>query len=268
MSLIPTLASATNDISRTDLAKEFMQKYQIEDSVLSQSDPDFFHIYNNLIYGDVLSKLDLSDRLKGISYITTIVSLGITDKIYDATNLALKLGVSALEIKDLVYQCAAYIGIEKVRVALPFINKAMLDNNIKLPLKSTATTNEDTRFDVGKKIQVNTYGERLKNIHENTPKDEFYLQVYNLSAYCFGDFYSRSALEMKDRTLITVVAISTLGGQESQLRSHINTALKLGISKRDLLGALSVANPFIGYPRTLTALGIIREESKKIMETK
>ena len=269
--LLPVLAlslcacaasAATGD--RVQIAQDLKAKYGITHADLDATDPDFVKIYDNLLYGDVLGKVELNDRYKGFAYITTLVSLGINDKLYEATIIALDLGVTPVELKDIVYQCAPYVGIEKVKSALPYINKALTDKGVKLPLPSTATTSEETRFAVGKQIQVDTYGPSFKQIHEQTPADEFYLQVYNLSSYCFGDFYSRSALAMPEREFITVLMIATLGGQEPQLRSHIPTALKIGVSKQDLIGGLSIANPFIGYPRTLTALGIVREESAKL----
>lgn len=258
-----TSITYAQDMSRINIANENIIKYQIIHSDLSINDPDFAQIYERLLYGDVLGKVKLSNRYKGLAYIVAVVSTAPFDKAYEACKIALDLGVTPLELKEAVYQCAPYVGIEKVKGALPYINKAMLNLGINLPLKSTATTNEYTRFDVGKKIQIDTYGQRLKNIHNNTPPDEFYLQVYNLSAYCFGDFYSRAALNMKDREIITCIMIASLGGQEAQLKSHIQAAFKEGASKEELIGTLSVLNPFIGYPRTLSALAIIREESNK-----
>ena len=42
-----------------------------------------------------------------------------------------------------------------------------------------------------------------------------------LSAMCFGDFYTRGALDVKTRELITLCVLAALGGCENQLRSHV-----------------------------------------------
>lgn len=262
MTVLTVSSAAAADQDRVAIAQMNKDRFAVKHVMMDKNDPDFAKIYDNYLYGDILGKTKLDDRLKGLINLTVLTSTSNIHKLYEATNIALKFGVKPEEIKDAVYQCAPYVGIEKVALALEPINNALKDNGISLPLPSTATVTEENRFEVGKKIQVDTYGERLKNIHENTPEDEFFLQVYALSSYCFGDFYSRSALNMKDRELLTVAMIASLGGQETQLKSHIGASFSEGATKEELLGVITVCMPHIGFPRTLIALGLIREFNK------
>lgn len=49
------------------------------------------------------------------------------------------------------------------------------------------------------------------------------------------------------------------GGCEPQVRAHVGGNAAVGNGKQTLLAALSVCIPYIGFPRTLNALGCISE---------
>ena len=66
-------------------------------------------------------------------------------------------------------------------------------------------------------------------------------------------------LDLRQRELITFIAIASLGGCEPQLKAHAAANIAVGNTRQDLLDAVTVALPYIGYPRTLNALGCINE---------
>ena len=88
-----------------------------------------------------------------------------------------------------------------------------------------------------------------------------HIQDY-LSAYCFGDFYTRKTLDLKMRELITFCAIITLGGCEAQAKSHAAANLRVGNTREMLIGVVTQCLPFIGFPRTLNALSCIDSAGK------
>ena len=88
-----------------------------------------------------------------------------------------------------------------------------------------------------------------------------HIQDY-LSAYCFGDFYTRKTLDLKMRELITFCAIITLGGCEAQAKSHAAANLRVGNTREMLIGVVTQCLPFIGFPRALNALSCIDSAGK------
>ena len=78
-----------------------------------------------------------------------------------------------------------------------------------------------------------------------------------LAANCFGDYYTRKVLNMQERELLTFAAIISLGGADPQARGHVAANLKVGNTRKQLLDVITVALPYIGYPRTLNALAAI-----------
>ena len=93
-------------------------------------------------------------------------------------------------------------------------------------------------------------------MNESTPEDLKHINYY-LSSNCFGDYYTRQILNLKERELITFTALITLGYCDPQVRAHINGNLSVGNTRQDLLDAVTIALPYIGYPRTLNAIAAI-----------
>ena len=156
--------------------------------------------------------------------------------------------------------CGHIIVLERPK-ALKAIHKAdkvFRKAGISLPVKSMKKTDENNRFNEGLKVQETIFGERIRRMHENAPENQKHIQNY-LSAMCFGDFYTRDGLDIKMRELLTLCILSALGGCENQLRSHIEGNLSAGNDKDIMIEAVTQCMPYIGFPRTLNALGCINE---------
>ncbi|WP_395538286.1 carboxymuconolactone decarboxylase family protein [Lactiplantibacillus pentosus] len=80
-----------------------------------------------------------------------------------------------------------------------------------------------------------------------------------LADNCFGDYYTRKGLDAKTRELITFAMLISLGGADPQVKGHIRNNVTVGNDKDTLLSTITVLLPFIGYPRTLTALNLLNE---------
>lgn len=81
----------------------------------------------------------------------------------------------------------------------------------------------------------------------------------DLSAYCFGDFYTRKFLPIHERELLTFSILASQGGCEGQVKAHVGGNATVGNGKEVLLAALTVCLPYIGFPRTLNVLSCINE---------
>jgi len=80
--------------------------------------------------------------------------------------------------------------------------------------------------------------------------------------FAFGDIYCRPGLDLKQRQLVTIASLTTLGGCEPQLNGHINAALNVGLSPEEVVEAIMHCSPFTGFPRVVYAINV----AKKIFE--
>ncbi|WP_134684859.1 carboxymuconolactone decarboxylase family protein [Brevibacillus migulae] len=74
----------------------------------------------------------------------------------------------------------------------------------------------------------------------------------------FGDIYSREGLDLKQRQLVTIASLTTLGGCEPQLTVHINAALNVGLSPKEIVEAIMHCSPYTGFPRVLNAMFVAK----------
>lgn len=74
----------------------------------------------------------------------------------------------------------------------------------------------------------------------------------------FGDIWERKELSKRDRSLITVAALIALYRPE-QLRFHLEKALDNGLTKEELVGAITHLAFYSGWPNAMTAIMIAKE---------
>ncbi|MBH0119671.1 carboxymuconolactone decarboxylase family protein [Rhodococcus sp. CX] len=77
-------------------------------------------------------------------------------------------------------------------------------------------------------------------------------------SFAFGDIYSRTSLSRQEQTLVTISTLVALG-TEPQLKLHINVGFNVGLTKEKIVGALIQCIPYIGFPRVLNALTLLKE---------
>ncbi|MGN1182797.1 MAG: carboxymuconolactone decarboxylase family protein [Faecalibacillus sp.] len=232
---------------------------QLNDEEFFIDDPELQEIMKKYIYGDVYhhGTLDLSIRELILIVVNTVNQTMTSLKQHVLS--ALKCQVEPGIIKEAIYQCVPYIGMGKVEESLHMVNLLFKENNISFPLKPMSTVHEDNRFDKGFDVQSEAFGrEHIQANHNQAPQELKHIQNY-LSAYCFGDFYTRKGLNLKQRELLTFVMLATLGGCENQLRAHIQANLHVGNDKKVLIETITQCQPYIGFPRTLNAIALINE---------
>ncbi len=118
-------------------------------------------------------------------------------------------------------------------------------------------TDED-RLAKGIEVQTAIFGDVIAKMHADVAENEKALMIRDLSGFCFGDFYTRFGLSIADRELVTFSAIAGLGGCEPQLKAHTAACAKEGLTRQNLIDALEIAVPFLGFPRTLNALAVVK----------
>ena len=224
---------------------------------LQATDPELDDIFSNFTkevqeYG----ALDIKPRLM-VTLASNIASQAQAE--YRITlESALNEGIAPIEIKEILYQSVAYAGMAKVRNFIGITNDILLARGVRLPLEEQSVVSSETRFNKGLELQKSIFGERIEQMHKNAPDNQKHIQRY-LSANCFGDYQTRSGLNVKTRELITFSILVSLGGCESQVKSHIQGNANVGNNKDTLLAVVTQLLPFIGYPRTLNAIACLNE---------
>lgn len=222
------------------------------------TDPEFQDILSRFIFGEVFYQGNLDDKQRELITLVVLATNQTFPQFKAHVEAALNVGLTPVEIKEAIYQCAPYIGFPKTLNAIHEMNGVFEAKNIALPIESQQQADEETRFDKGLSVQVEIFGEVIAKMRETAPANQKHMQDY-LSAFCFGDFYTRKGLDLKTRELLTFCIVSSLGGAEGQVKSHVQGNKNVGNDKETLITAITHCLPYMGFPRTLNALNCINE---------
>jgi 4-carboxymuconolactone decarboxylase len=228
------------------------------ESVFCRTDPEFMERFANFAFDEVIEKVDLDDRTRYLGWLATLLGCQGVDEFRSILPVALRDGVTPVEVKEVVYQAVAYLGIGCVRPFMKVVNEVLEAQGIELSLPPQANTEptRESRLAAGEQAQVDIFGEAMRGFKDKGHPDYPHINEW-LVSNCFGDWYTRGGLDLRDRELVTFCYIAAQGGCDSQLRGHAAGNLSVGNTRELLIRVISSNLPFIGYPRTLNALAAL-----------
>lgn len=250
----------------TDFAQRYKEKmFPGVPCGFMEPDPEFMARYSNFAYDEVLNQpgQGLDDKTRFLAILATLLGCQGIDFYRSMLKAALQFGVTPVEAKEVVYQAVAYLGMGRVLPFLRATNEILMDLGISIPLEGQATTTMETRLAAGNQVQVDIFGEQMRNFWESEPEESRHINVW-LAENCFGDYYTRTGLDYRQREMITFCFLMAQGGCEPQLISHVEGNMRIGNEKAFLIRVISQCLPFIGYPRSLNALRCVNEVAERM----
>ena len=227
-------------------------------STLQNTDPEFIEIFDNFAFDEVAGHGNLDTRTRVLMILGATIASQALLEFKVMLGAALHVGVSPVEIKEVLYQSVPYVGIAKALDFIHATNEMLQSKGITLPLEGQSTTSPETRYEKGLRVQKEVFGEIIDKMYTESPKDQMHIQKY-LSANCFGDYYTRTGLNTKTRELLTFAMLISMGGAEPQVKGHVQGNINVGNNKETLLSVVTQLLPYIGYPRALNAIRCLNE---------
>ena len=257
-----TTVTTSKNINLTETAiKNHEELWPGYDSKATMTDPELIEIFDNWAFDEVIAQSNIDTKTRVMMIMGSCIAQGAFIEYKMFVNAALNVGVTPVEIKEVLYQSVAYVGIAKVIDFLYVTNEIVHERGIELPLEGQSTATPENRETKGLELMKVIFGERIADMRKNAPEDQKHIQ-YNLAANCFGDYYTRKGLGIKIRELLTYSILISMGGTDLQVRGHIQGNLNVGNDRETLIGITTQLLPYIGYPRTLNALNAINEIEK------
>lgn len=262
----------------SDFAKAYHDKmFPGYESKFLQTDPEFIERFDNFAFDEVVhmplpeGAEPIDDVTRHMAILAVLLGCQGIDEFKAMVPAAMNFGVTPVQIKEIVYQAVAYLGIGRLFPFLKTVNEVFETKGITLPLEGQSTTSAEADDDgkdlknrrvAGTKAQVDIFGEGMREFYKSGQEDSRHIN-YWLADNCFGDYYTRNGLSLAQRELVTFCYIYAQGGCEAQLEGHMAANLRMGNDKNVLLQVISHCIPFIGYPRTLNALRIINKVTEE-----
>ena len=222
---------------------------------LWKNDLEFYERFTHFAFDEVVNEdgQQLDPAVRHLAILATLIGCGGVDAYREMLPSALENGVTPVMIKETVYQSVDYMGYGRMLPFLNVTNDVFAAQGIVLPLPGQATTTEENRLEKGVEAQAAIFGEHMKEAWKAGHINRW------LAANCFGDYYTRPGLDLKQREMITFCFLSAQGGCEPQLIAHAKGNMNLGNDKAFLIQVVSQCLPYIGYPRSLNAIDCIQK---------
>ena len=192
-----------------------------------ETDHEFMERFEHFAFDEVVNEdgQTLDDTTRYMAIIATLLGCQGIDEFRLVLPRALDAGLTPVMAKEIIYQAVDYLGMED-------------------------------RLEKGAAAQAEIFGDQMKEAWRSGHISRW------LAANCFGDYYTRTGLDLRQREMITFCFLAAQGGCEPQLTSHARGNMNLGNDKSFLIKVVSQCLPYIGYPRSLNAIACINRAAE------
>lgn len=235
-----------------------MNRFWNSDRTLEQTDPQFIRLFSEFAYDEVVHepaandpRLDDTDR--SIAIMAAIIGAQGMDAFDMMLPVAYGTGVSSIQLKEIIYQANAYVGLAHALPYLKRLNAFLEARNVALPLEDQTQVADGDLAERGAQERRAMFGERAGGV-DGVPEhvDRW------ISAYCFGAYHTRSGLSRGQRAMVAACLLMGQGGCDAQLGECLRGNLVVGNDGRYLVAVISQCLPYVGFPRALDALACLR----------
>lgn len=186
----------------------------------------------------------LTPKQQRIVVIAALTAKGDLAKLQSALAAGLEAGLTVNEAKEVLVHLYAYCGFPRSIRGLQTLmtvlderkKKGVSDNMGK---EATPITSREPKYERGKKVL-----EQLTGQPETGPKRGYSafspeIDVF-LKEHLFADIFERDVLSFTDRELTTISVLTSIGGVEPMLQSHLGICLHIGLTEAQLKQAFSL----------------------------
>tara|TARA_R110002020_G_scaffold296658_1_gene512344 strand:- start:146440 stop:147606 length:1167 start_codon:yes stop_codon:yes gene_type:complete len=202
----------------------------------------FIFIQTLIFSGHSQTKSGLSDAELSMAKISALTAIGDLDNLDVALNKGLDNGLTINQIKEELVHLYAYSGFPRslmaINTLIPVLEKRKKDGiEDKVGEEPTAVEGDD-KYQLGKNVLADLTGVK------DRPKEGYaeavpIIEVF-LKEHLFADIFKRGVLTYREREIITVSALISLGNLEPMARGHMSISMRLGISESQISDILNM----------------------------
>lgn len=182
-------------------------------------------------------------------------------------NTGLGAGLTINQIKEAIVHIYAYAGFPRSLRGLQTFMTVLDERKAKgikdEPGAEASPINSDrSKYERGKAVL-----EELTGAPETGPKTGYaafapLIEVF-LKEHLFADIFERDVLTYAERELVTVSVLSSIGGVEPMLRSHLNICLNVGLTPEQLQQFIGIIKQTLGKKEARAAQKVLDEVLKE-----
>ena len=224
-----------------------------------ETDPEFMERIDHFAFEEAVNEegQQLEAPTRWLAILAALVGCQGREAYREFLPKALDDGLKPEAVKEMVYQSVDYVGMGRMWPFLDITNEIFIKRGVTLPASGKAGAAMEERLEKGAQAQADIFDPQMKEAWKNGHINRW------LASNCFGDYYTRTGLDLAQREMITFCFLMAQGGCEPQLIAHAKGNMNLGNDKAFLIKIISQCLPYIGYPRCLNALRCVNEAAKE-----
>lgn len=238
-----------------------MKKYKIFIAFLLTLSSIMLNAQNNSKENTALNLKE--QRLVAIAALT---GRGDLSRLKPELNAGLEAGLTVNQIKESLIHVYAYAGFPRsLRGLQTFMvvideRKAKGINDI-VGVEAAPINDKRSKYERGKAVL-----EELSGVPEKGEKSGYaafapQIEIF-LKEHLFADVFERNVLTYKERELLTIAVLGSIGGVEPMLRSHFNLCLNVGFKPEQLQQFIGIIEKTIGEKEANSVQAVLDEVLK------
>lgn len=224
---------------------------------VDQLAPDLKRIIDEALFGTIWGRPGLDLKQRCIATISALMTQGELNLLRRHIVRALNVGLTPNQVVEIFIQSTFYIGVPAVESALRLTKDIYEELGIEYAPAVEYDTNRhpDELLALGQEIHRRHMGDSLTTYEDVTPEGQLERIV---DEYNWGAIYSRSMLDDKERAIISLAALTSMGVYDAQMRRRIRGALGVGMTSTEVMEIFIHLSMYGGYMNTRTAMRIAR----------
>lgn len=208
----------------------------------------------------------LNSKQQSIITVSALAAKGDLPQLQKALTDGLNAGLTVNQIKEVLAHLYAYCGFPRSIRGLQTFMSVLQERKAKGvndEMGATATPIESSRskYERGKEIL-----KKLTGIQQDAPPTGYsaFAPVIDtfLKEHLFADAFERDVLTYAERELVTVSVLSSIGGVEPMLKSHLGICLNVGLLPSQLQEFVSIIKSTGGRKEAKSAQSVLDEVLK------
>lgn len=212
------------------------------------------------------SEQNLSAKQQAIVRISALTGKGNLSKLKPELQAGLEAGLTVNQIREVLIHVYAYAGFPRSIRGLQTFMTVLEERKAKgifdaMGAEASPVNDKRSKYDRGKAILDTLSGvpqsKPLAGYSAFAPQIDIFLKEH-----LFADIFERDVLIYSERELVTISVLSSIGGVEPMLQSHLKICLNVGLAPDQLQQFVEIIRSSIGKKEAKTAQEILNEVFK------
>jgi 4-carboxymuconolactone decarboxylase len=214
--------------------------------------PGLATLTDDVLFGNVWSRPDLSPRDRSLVTISVLIATGKPAQLAGHLGRALDNGVQASEASGVLAHLAIYSGWPSAVSALPIYDQVYTERKVDTTaLRAAGPRSSGPPSDAARAKAV------TDDLGAVAPK---FVELTN--DVVFGDLWRRTDLTPRDRSLVTIAALAAMG-DDAELGMYVQRGLQSGLTETQIAEALTHLGFYAGWPKAAKALRVVKRTLAK-----